>query len=179
MYKELRDTLENIHRLGALQRTHLMDSPPEEAFDRLTRLAARILNAPVALVSLVDESRQFFKSCIGLVEPWATKRETPLSHSFCQYVVHSHLPLIINDAREHPFLYNNRAVAELGVVAYAGIPIRAADGDILGSFCVIDTKPRVWTNDEVEILTELTNSVMTEIDLRSTVREAGLHHHHR
>ena len=69
-------------RLSTLRRLCLLDTPPEEALDRLGRLATRVLRAPVALVSLVDSDRQFFKSAVGLPEPWATLRETPLSHSF-------------------------------------------------------------------------------------------------
>ena len=76
-------------RLAQLSRLRLLDTPPEEPFDRLTRLAARTLGAPVALVSLVDDRRQFFKSAHGLPEPWASQRETPLTHSFCQHVVTS------------------------------------------------------------------------------------------
>ncbi|HVE77348.1 MAG TPA: hypothetical protein VNA89_00675, partial [Gemmatimonadaceae bacterium] len=74
-------------RLAALHATALLDSPAEAAFDRLTRLAARLLRAPLALVTLVDAERQFFKSCVGLPQPWAAARETPLSHSFCQHAV--------------------------------------------------------------------------------------------
>ena len=70
-------------RLAALQATGLMDSAPDPGFDRLAGLAAEMIDAPVALVSLVGEDRQFFKSCIGLPEPWSERRETPLSHSFC------------------------------------------------------------------------------------------------
>src|SRR3954465_9217244 len=76
-------------RLEALRATALLDSPPEEAFDRLTRLASHALNVPVALVSLVADDRQFFKSCLGVAEPWASRRGTPLSHSFCQHPVAS------------------------------------------------------------------------------------------
>src|SRR5262249_43392939 len=70
-------------RLAALRRLALLDRPAEPSFDRLTRMAARVLRAPVALVSLVDSQRQFFASCVGVAEPWATTRETPLSYSFC------------------------------------------------------------------------------------------------
>jgi hypothetical protein len=76
-------------RLAELDATELLDSPVEEIFDRFTRLASASLQAPVSLVSLVDRDRQFFKSSIGLQEPWASKRQTPLSHSFCQHVVES------------------------------------------------------------------------------------------
>jgi phosphoserine phosphatase RsbU/P len=175
MNQELRDKLNDAQRLDALRHTNLMDSAPDEAFDKLTRLAARILKCPVALVSLVDDRRQFFKSCVGLDEPWRSRRETPLSHSFCQYVVASETPLIVNDARQDAVLCGNHAVDELGVVAYVGIPIRASDGLVLGSFCVIDNCPRIWTDEQIEILTELTSSVMTEIELRRAVNEAEAH----
>ena len=79
-------------RLAALRTLALLDSPAEEAFDRLTRLAAQTIQVPIALVSLVDEERQFFKSCVGLAEPWATTRQNALTYSFCQYVVASNMP---------------------------------------------------------------------------------------
>ena len=86
-------------RLAAVRRLALLDSESEEAFDRLTRLAARLLDAPVALVSPVDRDRQFFKSCLCLPAPWAAGRETPLSHSFCRHAVESGPPLLTADAR--------------------------------------------------------------------------------
>src|SRR5262245_46339689 len=104
-----------------------MDSEVEAAFDRFTRLATQWLKVPTALVSLVDDRRQFFKSAVGLGEPWASERGTPLEYSFCQYAVTSRKPLIVMDAREHPFLRNSLAVSELGVVAYAGIPLTTTD----------------------------------------------------
>ncbi len=164
----IRDT----HRLDALRHTALLDSGREEAFDRLTRLAATILRAPIALVSLVDADRQFFKSAIGLAEPVASERETPLSHSFCQHTVTSGAPLIIADAREHPLVRDNPAIPDLGVVAYAGIPLVTSDGHVLGSFCVIDHQPRVWTAQDIAILNDLAAAVMTEIELRVTAWEA-------
>ena len=110
-------------RLAALRGTGQLDSPPDPGFDRHVRLAAEVLNAPVALVSLIDEDRQFLKSCIGVEEPWASRRETPLSHSFCQHTVAQGEPLVVDDAREHPVLKANPAVAaEMGAVAYAGVP---------------------------------------------------------
>jgi PAS domain S-box-containing protein len=147
-----------------------MDSPAEQSFDRLARLASRFLDAPVVLVSLVDESRQFFKSTVGLPEPWASTRQTPLSHSFCQYVVKFGHPLIITDARTDPMLRANLAIPDLGVVAYLGIPIGTSDGHVLGSFCAIDCQPRVWTSEEVETMNELAASVASEIDLRRELR---------
>lgn len=87
--------LNDPKRLEVLAATALLESPPEESFDRLTRLASDILDAPVALVSLVDNEHQFFKSQVGLPDPWAAQRATPLSHSFCQHVVASATPLIV------------------------------------------------------------------------------------
>jgi signal transduction histidine kinase len=162
--------IEDPDRLAALRRTLLLDSPQEPSFDRLTELASLILDAPVSLVSLVDADRQFFKSCVGLPEPWATERETPHSHSFCKYVVATGDPLIVDDAREHPLVKDNPAIPDLNVIAYAGIPL-VLDGQPLGSFCVIDGEPRQWTDREIEILRGLAESAMTEIELRVTTEE--------
>jgi len=158
--------LHDPSRLDALRRTALLDSPPEASFDRLTRLAARLLHVPVALISLVDDRRQFFKSQSGLSEPWATGRQTPLSHSFCQHVVSSGEPLIVDDANLHPLVRDNLAVADLGVVAYAGVPLFSPEGHVLGSFCAIDTQPRNWTPEEIDGLKDLAASVMSEIGLK-------------
>lgn len=157
----------NPDRLAALHAVALLDTPVEESFDRLTRLVAYILQAPVALVSLVDADRQFFKSCFGLSEPWSSRRETPLSHSFCQHNRTAGQPLIIEDARVHPLFKDNLAIRDLNVVAYLGIPLVTPDGYILGSFCVIDIKPRCWTEKDVEVIEDLAVSVMTEIQLRT------------
>lgn len=164
-------TLADPDRLAALRATALLDSPPEEAFDRLTRLASKMLGVPVALVSLVDEDRQFFKSCIGLREPWQSRRGTPMTHSFCQHAVESEEPLIIEDARDHPLVRTNMAITDLDVIAYAGFPLITAAGEALGTFCAIDSKPRRWTDDEVAFVREMAASAMTEIELRTTVRQ--------
>ena len=165
------NALDAASRLEALRSTRALDTPAEETFDRLTRLAARLLRAPVALVSLVDADRQFFKSCVGLPEPWRSARQTPLSHSFCQHAVTSGQPLIIGDARQHPLVRDNLAIADLGVVAYAGIPLRSASGEVLGSFCVIDTSPREWTGEELETLHALAASAAAELELRRAAAE--------
>jgi GAF domain-containing protein len=152
-------------RLAALRKTGLLDSAPDPRFDRHVRLAAEVLNAPIALVSLVDEERQFFKSAIGVEE-----RETPLSHSFCQHAIAQREPLIVDDAREHPLLKHNPAVEEMSTVAYAGVPLIDADGFALGTLCVLDSHPRQWTKHQVELLGDLAASVVNEITL-ATVEE--------
>jgi PAS domain S-box-containing protein len=169
---EVQNRILDSVRLATLRRTSLLDSPAEAAYDRLTRLAVRLLHVPVALVSLVDADRQFFKSCVGLPAPWADARQTPLSHSFCQHVVMSGEPLLIEDSRTDPRVIGNLAITDLGVIAYAGIPLMTADGQSLGSFCAIDHEPRVWTAAEVETLKDLAASAITEIELRLAAAEA-------
>lgn len=160
--------LTDPERLKALADTALLDSAAEAAFDRLTRMAARSVSAPVALVSLVDTQRQFFKSCIGLPEPWATRRETPLSHSFCQYTVSTGAPLIVADARRHPLLADNAAIVDLQVIAYAGFPLRTPSGQVIGSLCAIDHLPREWHAADLTTLEDLAELVNNEIARRQT-----------
>lgn len=162
--------LDDPDRLAALHATGLLDSPTEESFDRLTRLASRLLGTPVALVSLVDDERQFFKSQVGLREPWASERQTALSHSFCQHVVASGEPLVISDARTDETVAGNPAIDDLGVVAYAGYPIRTQTGTVVGSFCVVDDQPRDWAPGELQTLADLTASVVAEVELRAAIR---------
>lgn len=164
--RSLRSALRNSRRLKQLRHTALLDSDPEEAFDRITRLASRLLNVPVALISLVTEDRQFFKSQRGLPSPWDLLRQTPLSHSFCQHVVHSGEALVIEDARIHPLVKDNRAIEELGVVGYLGIPLKTQDNQALGSLCAIQSSPRQWTPEEQQVLEDLAAMVMTETELR-------------
>lgn len=158
-------------RLNALYQTQLMDSGAEERFDRLTRLVAKTLNVPVSLVSLVDTKRQFFKSIHGLPEPWKSARETPLTHSFCQHVVERSEPLVINDSTADPLVCDNLAIPDLSVHAYLGIPLRNAEGHVLGSLCAIDTKPRVWTADEQDILDDFAKLVEEQIGLHARVEQ--------
>jgi signal transduction histidine kinase len=167
------DTATVVHdpfRLAALRATHLLDTEPEECFERLTRLVAALLNVPVALVSLVDGHRQFFKSAIGLPSFWADRRETPLSHSFCQHVVATSQPLIVENAREHPILKDNLAVPDLNVVAYLGVPLFDPEGMPLGALCAIDTHRRYWTVAELTNLSGIADITAREIHLRLSLQ---------
>jgi GAF domain-containing protein len=158
----------NPERLAALRAANLLDTPPEEAFDQLTRLACRIMEAPIALVSLVDDERQFFKSCVGpLPEQFRSERETPLTHSFCRYAVESGRELIIRDARSDPLVMNNPMTTDYGVGAYAGFPLVTSTGQKLGTLCVLDTKPRQWSETQLEQLASLASVVSTTIGYRS------------
>jgi PAS domain S-box-containing protein len=168
------DPILDPSRLAALRATGLLDSPSESSFDRLTRLAARLLKAPVALVSLVDSDRQFFKSSVGLPDYWALARQTPLSHSFCRHVVITGMPLVIEDARTVPEHRTNLAICDLGVVSYMGVPLTTEDGYVLGAFCVIDNEPRQWIEADLLLLRDLADSVTAEIALRVDKAELQL-----
>lgn len=163
---EVTNHVKDPARLAALRAVAMLDTPTEEPFDRLSGLAARFVNAPVALVTLVDADRVFLKSCIGLPEPWCTQRETPLSHSFCPYNRIPGEPLVIEDARTHPLVRDSPAIREMQAIAYLGIPLVNSDGHVLGSFCVIDVRPRRWQQDEIAVIKHLAAAVMTEIQLR-------------
>ena len=158
-------------RLEALRQTGLLDSPPEAAFDRVTALARRVLGVPTSTVTLVDVDRQFFKSQWGLGEPWASRRETPLSHSFCQHVVAQNAPLVVDDARAHRLVRDNLAICDLGVVSYLGVPIRSPDGYVLGALCAIGDRPRAWTDDDRAVMADLTAVVESEIALRAEMAD--------
>ncbi len=156
--------------IQAARATGLLDSPPEESFDRLTRLAARLLNSSVSFVTVIDKHRQFFKSALGLAEPWQSKRETPLSHSFCQHVVASGRCLRIPDARCDEKFRHSPAIQDLAVISYLGVPLQS-QGVPVGALCVVESQPRHWTDDELDTLQDLAASAMTEIELRITSRQ--------
>jgi signal transduction histidine kinase len=166
--------VEDRRRLDAALRTGLLDTPPEESFDRLTRLAAKLIGVPATFISLVDQNRDFYKSCFGFGEPLATTRQLE-GRTFCHHAIVSSGPLLIDDTVEDPVFREIPTVQSLGVRAYAGIPLITDEGHAIGSFCAIDFAPRAWSALEVEILTELAASAMREIKLRSAVRDAEMH----
>ncbi|MGB3352097.1 MAG: GAF domain-containing protein [Mycobacterium sp.] len=145
----------NPERLRSLYATGLLDSPQEAVYDRITRAAADALDAPYALVSLVDVDRQFFKSSAGLNLKTPEERQTPLNKSVCQYAVANGEPLILEDARADPVFKNHPAVLDGTLVAYLGIPLMDHAGNGIGTLCVYDTKPRLWGTGHVQVLTDL------------------------
>jgi GAF domain-containing protein/ribbon-helix-helix CopG family protein len=154
-------------RLQAIERTGLVGIKEDPVLHRLTRLAAKTLDASVALMSLVEEDRQFFASSWGLPEPWATERGTGLLHSFCQHVVISNQPLLVTDARKHPLVQRNLAIQDLDVIAYIGVPLVDSDDNTLGSLCVIEHEPRQWRSQDVELLHDIAAAVMDRVEDRS------------
>lgn len=152
-----RATVTDPKRLAALHATGLLDSPPEEVYDRISRAAAAALDAPFALVSLVDVNRQFFKSAVGLQIESEADRETPLERSVCQYAVASGAPLVLEDARKDPVFKNHPAVLDGTFVSYLGIPLISPDGNAVGTLCVFDQKPRLWGSGHIQVITDLAN----------------------
>jgi GAF domain-containing protein len=128
-------------RLAARGQSNLLDTPAEEAFDRLVRQAAGVLEVPIALVSLIEDDRQVFKAFVGLPEPWAAARQLALSQSLCQQLLVTRQPLVIPDTRRDPLARDNEFLLALGVAAYLGVPLIVA-GQVLGSLCVADRQPR-------------------------------------
>lgn len=168
------DVIRDGARLSALRDLGLLDAPAEASLDRLTRLAATMLDVPVSLVSLVDIDRQFFAGRYGFDDAVAP-RQTPLSHSLCQYVVAGGEPLVIEDTRAEPALADNLAVRDQNVTAYAGIPLVLEDGSAVGAFCALDFRPRQWTDRELSLLGELAATAQELLNLRAAVAQEGLY----
>lgn len=149
-------------RLNALGKLDILDSVPEECFDRLTSLAANIFDVPIALVSLVDKDRQWFKSRHGL-----EAEETPRDLAFCAHAIMSVQPLIVPDTHgDIRFRDNPLVTGEPHIRFYAGAPLVTTVGFKLGTLCIIDRKPRPegLSPRQIEILTGLAETVVYEIE---------------
>lgn len=148
-------------RLQTLRAYAILDTPPEDELDRFTRLAKKLFNVPIALISLVDENRQWFKSCIGL-----NVSETPRDISFCGHTILNDAPFIIpNTLKDDRFKDNPLVVSAPHIRFYAGCPLAAHNGDKLGTLCIIDRKPRRLSISDVQALADL--SAMVEHQLNT------------
>ncbi|HTN22786.1 MAG TPA: diguanylate cyclase [Solirubrobacteraceae bacterium] len=150
-------------RIQALRATGLLDGPADESLDGLARLAARLLEAPVALISLIDVDREFLAAQVGVPEPWAKRRGWPLTHSLARFAVANNAPLVVADARTDAVLYDSSAIGELGIVAYAAVPLTTASGRAIGALSVADRRARVWTEEQLELLHELARIARREL----------------
>jgi PAS domain S-box-containing protein len=156
--------IQDPERLAALEETGLLDSVPEDVFDRQTRLASRLLGVPVSLVSLVAGDHQFHKSRHDATGSLPASRRDPLSASFCQHVVASAKPLMVQDSATHALVHDNEA-ADI-VRAYLGVPLTLSSGAVLGSFCAIDFQPHEWSAADVQLLEDIAAGTASEIELR-------------
>ena len=164
---EVTTAVRDAQRLEALRATGLLDTPPEEAFDRLTRLASRFLGVRIACISLIDADRQFFKSQVGLPDPLAARREASLGDSLCRYVVATGEVLAVHDVGAlEPSAPDAETHVALGGAAYLGVPIVLAERTI-GVFCVVDADSRRWSDGETDTLVSLTALAVTELRRRA------------
>jgi diguanylate cyclase (GGDEF)-like protein len=147
------------NRLETLKSLDVLDTPAEERFDRLTRMAKRMFGVPIALVSLVDENRQWFKSCIGL-----SASETSRDISFCGHTILGSEVFIIPNAIEDPRFFDNPLVLnEPNIRFYAGCPL-TVNGHRLGTLCIIDQNPRNFDNEDINALKDLASMVERELE---------------
>ena len=151
--------IDEAERLDTLRRLNVLDTPPEERFDRLTRLAKRLFDVPIALVSLVDANRQWFKSCQGL-----DATQTPRDISFCGHAILGEDIMVVTDAcSDERFVDNPLVTGEPKVRFYAGFPLSAANGNKLGTLCLIDHAPRSMSEDDLRLLDDLATMVEEEL----------------
>ena len=146
-------------RLKTLRSLNILDTSSEERFDRLTRMAKRMFNVPIALVSMVDENRQWFKSCIGL-----SVSETSRDISFCGHAILGDDIFVIPDAtKDERFADNPLVLNEPHIRFYAGCPLRFTDGSKLGTLCIIDQKPRTLSDEDLEAIKDLASTAEREL----------------
>jgi diguanylate cyclase (GGDEF)-like protein len=168
------DVLLDGARIAALKDLGLLDTTAEETFDRYTRLATTLLGVSVSLITLVDADRAFFKSQSGLPDEMAHIRQVPLSHSLCKHVAATQQPLIVSDTRANAMVAENPAVSELGVIAYAGMPLVLSDGNAVGTFCAVDQVPHEWSEHDLQILSDLAAAVTAHLELHRAMAERSL-----
>jgi EAL domain-containing protein (putative c-di-GMP-specific phosphodiesterase class I)/GGDEF domain-containing protein len=150
-------------RQNALRNLGLLDTPPSESFDRITRLASRLLGAPVSTISLTDHDRQWFKSRFGV-----DLAEIPRAEAPCNYAIHSDKVFVVPDMKLDD-RFKTSVLANAGIRFYAGAPLITRTGYALGTLCVVDDKPRTMSDDEARLLVDLAAMVMTQIEVQNTI----------
>jgi GAF domain-containing protein len=153
-------------RVEALEKYAILDTEPEQAFDDLTLLASYVCKTPIALISLVDENRQWFKSKIGI-----TASETPRQVAFCSVAIeHSEVMVVPDTLQDERFRNNPLVTSDPRIRFYAGAPLINEDGYALGTLCVIDQKPREITPDQKEALQALSRLVLGQLEFRRNLK---------
>jgi diguanylate cyclase (GGDEF)-like protein len=157
------DAAKESARLAELDRLDILNTPREEAFDRITRLIRDVLHVPVAIVSMIDGHRQWYKSSEG-----TDASEVERKDSFCQFTIEGHAPVIVPDAtQDQRFASSKYVVNDPGIRFYAGIPLATQNGQNIGTVCAVDFKPRKFSVEDLNILTSLAAIAMDEIELRN------------
>lgn len=149
---------------------HSYDAADREFFDRTTRLAAAHLDAPVALITVVQGDQLHFASCFGPAK-WRATTGILYSHSACQHAIHSRQPLCIGDARTDPLVRESPVIGALGIVGYIGVPLDGPGGEPIGTLCAIDTRPRAWSEEDVRALGDLAANVTAYLEARPSMQK--------
>jgi FOG: GAF domain len=157
----------DIERLRTLRSYKILDTKPEERFDDLTQLAALICGVPISLISLIDSDRQWFKSRFGL-----DMAETPRAQAFCTHAIMQPEMFVVPDAaKDERFAQNPFVTGETHIRFYAGAPLAARDGHLLGTLCVMDREPHTLTESQTKALEILSRLVIANIELRRDLQE--------
>jgi GAF domain-containing protein len=141
--------------------------------DQFTELAAKMLDVPVSVITLIDEDHQLYASQTGVAPAGTALGETSLEYSFCQFAITSREPLRIDDATTHPLVSSNPAVDTRNMKAYVGIPLIVGGDQAVGTLCAIDSTPRHWSDHEVDVLNDLAEILTAQLD--STLAGSGRH----
>lgn len=157
-------------RLAALSRYDVLDTPAEGAFDKITDLVRNVLGVPMSAISLIDESRQWFKSHPGINAP-----ETPRSIAFCDHAIRSREAMVVPDAAiDTRFRENPLVIGDPNIASYAGVPLETPDGYNIGTLCAIDTRPRDFDPAQIAILKSLAALVVEQLELRNLAERDSL-----
>jgi CheY-like chemotaxis protein len=157
---------DDARRLAAILALSLDQPAPGEAMQAFTEQVARLFEVPACLVSIVTRDRQYWTAFCGLGGDLGEARGTPRGHSFCTHAVVGRCALVVQDAKENPFFCDNVLVRERGLRFYAGVPISAPTGEVVGTLCLVDFRPRPFTHFDLELLGVLAKRVMGELDWR-------------
>jgi GAF domain-containing protein len=158
-----KSVLEDPERLAAVDSLR-PDPHGNPDLDHFTELAAKMLDVPVSVITLIERDRQLYASQVGVAPSGTELGDTSLEYSFCQYAVTSRAPLRIDDATTHPLVSSNPAVNTQNMKAYVGIPLIIGGNQAVGTLCAIDSSPRHWSDHEVEILTDLADLLTAQLD---------------
>lgn len=160
---------DEAERQAALESYRILDTEPEEVYDDIVTIASQICDAPIALITLLDGDRQWFKARHGLDATGTHRRE-----AFCSYTIMGDGPMVVRDATaDERFADNPVVTGEMGIRFYAGAPLRTPDGHGLGSLCVIDTTPRDIDADQVTALERLSRMVVRQLELHRATHQLG------
>lgn len=159
----------NVDRTKVLFQLSLINTSEETIYDKITQFTGKVINVPISMVSLVAPDHQFFKSGYGLPEPIRSERRIPLDYSFCKHTTQQNMPLIVPDTRENSLVKDVLAVREFNIIGYLGIPLAIEGGKALGTLCVLEHEVRDWTETEINIMTELSEIIIKEFDMRAHV----------